>query len=143
MLHRTNAALQQIYFPPEGLNMTKDNIETLKNLGDTGYQQARELSELNLRTWSEMAEQQMNLFGLMLNTGMRQTELMTQAQQDPSRLLDEQMKLSRELGEALVERNHELLSRSSEIGNSYRELFENGARRTAETLKPDTSSAAA
>ncbi len=123
--------------------MTKDSIETLKALGDTSYQQARELSELNLRTWSEMAEQQMDLFGLMLNTGMRQTELMTQAQQDPSRLLDEQMKLSRELGEALVERNRNLLARSSEIGNSYRELIETGAQRTAATLKPDTSGAAA
>jgi len=68
---------------------------------------------------------------------------MARAQQDPSRLLDEQMKLGRELGETLVERNRKLLARSSEIGNSYRELFENGARRTAETLKSEASGAAA
>jgi len=119
--------------------MTSDNIETMKAFGDTGYLQMCELSELNLRSWSEMAEQQMELFGLMLNTGMRQTELITQAQQDPSRLIDEQMKLGRELAETLTERNRDLLARSSEIGHRYRELFENGARRTAATLKPDTS----
>jgi len=119
--------------------MTRDNIETLKALGDTGYQQMRELSELNLQSWNEMAEQQMELFGLMLNTGLRQTELLTQAQQDPSRLIDEQMKLGRKLAETLTERNRDLLTRGSEIGHRYRELLESGARRTVEALKPDTN----
>ncbi len=116
--------------------MTRDQIETLQNLGDAGYRQMRELNTLNLEAWSELAAHQRGLFELLLDSGRRQSGRLTEALEDPSRLFQEQIQSGRDLTDALAEHNREWLVRSRDIGHRYLELAEQGTRRAAEALNP-------
>ena len=116
--------------------MTRDQIETLKTLGDAGYRQMQELNTLNLETWGQLAAHQMGLIDLLLDSGRRQADQWSEALENPSQLFQGQMQLGRDLGEALADRNQDLLLRSRDIGQRYLARAEKGARRTAEALTP-------
>ena len=88
---------------------TTENLEMLKDLGTTGFENVRALGELNMRTWEKLIEQQMDGFGLWVNTGIDQVKLITEIS-DYADLLQGQTALSRQFGESLNEKGHQVMA---------------------------------
>ena len=107
---------------------TTENLEMLKDLGTTGFENVRALGELNMRTWEKLIEQQMDGFGLWVNTGIDQVKLITEIS-DYADLLQGQTALSRQFGESLNEKGHQVMALSGEVGDEYRAWFENGVNK--------------
>ena len=107
---------------------TTENLEMLKDLGTTGFENVRALGELNMRTWEKLIEQQMDGFGLWVNTGIEQVKLITETS-DYADLLQSQTELSKQFGENLNEKGRQVMSFSSEVGDEYRVWFENGVNK--------------
>ena len=110
------------------MSNTTENLEMLKDLGTTGFENVRALGELNMRTWEKLIEQQMDGFGLWVNTGIKQVKLITETG-DCADLVKGQTELSRLLGESLNEKGRQVLALSSEAGDEYRAWFENGVNK--------------
>lgn len=110
------------------MSNTTENLEMLKDLGNTGFENIRALGELNLRTWEKLIEQQMDGFGLWVNTGIAQVKLITETS-DYVALVKGQAELSRQFGESLNEKGRQVMTLSGEAGDEYRAWFENGVNR--------------
>ncbi|MCP3867778.1 MAG: phasin family protein [Gammaproteobacteria bacterium] len=102
-----------------------DNLEILKDLGTSGFEVIRALGELNLRTWEKLMEQQMDTFGLCVNSGIEQVKLITETD-DYAALVNGQIELNRQFSETLTEKTREAMVLSNEAGDEYRAWFENG-----------------
>ena len=107
---------------------TTENLEMLKDLGTTGFENVRALGELNMRTWEKLIEQQMDGFGLWINTGIEQVKLITETG-DYANLLRGHTDLSKQFGENLNEKGRQVMALSSEAGDEYRAWFENGVNK--------------
>ena len=104
---------------------TTENLEMLKDLGTTGFENVRALGELNMRTWEKLIEQQTDGFGLWVNTGIEQVKLITETS-DYADLLQSQTELSKQFGENLNEKGRQVMAFSSEVDDEYRAWFEDG-----------------
>lgn len=113
--------------------MTRETTERFHRMADAGLQQMRELTELNLRTWNEVVERQMALIDTAWQSGLAQSEKMTE-QADPAGRIQQQMEFSREMGQALFEQGRDNALRGIEIGQEYGRLAETGMRRITEAL---------
>ena len=110
------------------MSNTTENLEMLKDLGNTGFENIRALGELNLRTWEKLIEQQMDGFGLWVNTGIAQVKLITETS-DYVALVKGQTELSKQFGESLNEKGRQVMALSGEAGDEYRAWFENGVNK--------------
>lgn len=110
------------------MSNTTESLEMLKDLGTTGFENVRALGELNLRTWEKLIEQQMEGFGLWINTGIEQVKLITETS-DYADLVKGQTELSKQFGESLNETGRQVMAFSSEAGDEYRAWFENGVNK--------------
>lgn len=103
----------------------KANLELFKEFGINGYENIRSLAEINLRTWEQLLEKQMNTFGLLVDTGIEQLSI-TSKTTDPKELLSSQVALSKSFGENLAGSGREAVNLATQASNEYRSWLENG-----------------
>jgi hypothetical protein len=111
-----------------------ENMDLIKQAGISSYESARALGELNLRTWEQLAEQQLATFNYLLDTGIKQIKLTGEVKELGS-LVSTQAELSREFSEEMSSRGKQFAELSKQAGESYREWFEKGVatlRKTAD-----------
>jgi hypothetical protein len=121
MLHCNNAAMHNRR--EKEMNTPKENVEMLKEMASDGYEAARQLGDINLRTWSNLIEKQIDMFGIWLEAGAKQIELGTTAK-DPKEYLGSQAALTREFGEKLIAGGRDVVSSGSETQSEYRAWYE-------------------
>jgi len=97
--------------------------EFIQQVGINGFENTRALGELNLRTWEQLVAQQMETFGLIIDSSVKQLKLSSETQ-DANKLMTEQMALGRELGEQLTSKGRQLTDISKQTGEAYRNWFE-------------------
>ena len=102
---------------------TKDSVEMMKEAVGEGYDSARQLGELNLRTWNRIVEKQMDVFGLWMDTAAKQIELASTVS-DYKAFAGAQVELAREVAETLVEKGRESMQAAGESREEYRSWLE-------------------
>lgn len=105
----------------------KANLELIKDFGINGYENIRSLAQINLRTWEQLLEKQMNAFGLLVDTGIEQLSITGQSS-DPKELYNSQVALGKSLGENLAGAGRETVNLAAQVGNEYRSWLENGIK---------------
>lgn len=121
----------------------KANLELAKEFGINGYENIRSLAEINLRTWEQLIEKQMDTFGLLIDAGIEQLSV-TGKNSDPKELFNSQVALGKSLSENLAGKGRDAVNLATQAGNEYRNWLENGIKTfnskvsaaTEEALKP-------
>ncbi|AKH20697.1 phasin family protein [Sedimenticola thiotaurini] len=103
----------------------KANLELFKEFGINGYESMRSLAEINLRTWEQLLEKQMNAFGLLVDTGIEQLSVSSKTS-DPKELLSSQIALSKTFGESLAGSSRDAVNLATQASNEYRSWLESG-----------------
>jgi len=100
-----------------------ENLEMMKEMASDGYESARHLGDINLRTWNNLIEKQMGMIDLWLEAGARQVELSTAAK-DPKEYLGAQVALTRDIAEKLTASGRDAVSSGGEVQGEYRAWVE-------------------
>ncbi len=109
------------------MNTPKENLEMLKDVASESYEAARQLGDINLRTWNKLVEKQIDMFGIWFDTGVKQVELSTTTK-DPKAYLESQAALTREVGEKLIAGGRDAISTGSEVQGEYHAWYEKSAQ---------------
>jgi len=123
------------------MNSGNVNLDMLKDLGASGYEHARVLGELNLRTWERLVEKQLETFGLLIDTANAQIKLASETK-DLSEVVTAQTELGRKLSEDLLAKGRESLAMAGDFHEEYKRWMENGISQfTAKASKTTKQSA--
>jgi len=78
--------------------MQKEIFNNYSELAQAAFEAARRMGEVNLRAGEKLLEQQLALTGVLLETGTRNLEIMSQAK-TPQEVLNGQSSLAKDCGE--------------------------------------------
>jgi hypothetical protein len=101
------------------------NLEAMKEIGVAGFESARSLGELNLRTWEKLVENQTAVFGLFVDAGIELVKSTTE-QKDIKDLVNAEMNVAKQFGENLVVKSREALQVANNARDDYRSWAEQG-----------------
>jgi len=128
MLHCNNAAMHNTQ--EKEMNTPAENLEMMKEMASDGYESARQLGDINLRTWNNLLEKQIGMFDAWLEAGAKQIELSTAAK-DPEEYLGSQVALTRDIGEKMVASLRDAVSTGGEAQGEYRAWYEKSVQSMA------------
>jgi phasin family protein len=121
--------------------MQKEIYNTFNDLGQTAYEAAMKMGEVNLRAGEKLLEQQLALTGALLETGTRNLELMSQAK-TPQDMLNGQAKLIQDCGQQLLNSCRGTVDIMTEVRNAAGELVEENVKTASEKVKQAARKAA-
>jgi hypothetical protein len=101
------------------------NLEILKEFGVAGFEAARNLGELNLRTWEKLVAKQTETFGLFIDAGIEMVKATTELK-DVKALVNVEMEVAKQVGEILVTKGRETLQVTTDARDDYRSWVEQG-----------------
>lgn len=105
------------------MKTAKENMAMVEDFGNFGFEGARALAKLNLKTWEKLVEKQMETFSLFMDTSAKQLKIVGETK-DAKALTEAQVELARELGETLVSKGRETLELTTSVSDEYRTFFE-------------------
>lgn len=120
--------------------MQKDILNSFNELGQTAYEAAHRMGELNLRASEKLLEQQFALTGALLETGTKTLELMSQAK-TPQEVLNGQSKLAQDYGQQLMNSCRGTVDILTEARDAANELVEENVKVASEKVKQATKAA--
>ena len=107
------------------MNKPADNMETIRQFGVNGFEAARSLGELNLRTWEKLVEKQAETFGLFVDAGIEMVKAGSELK-DLKELVNVEMNVTKQFGENLVVKSRETLQLANDARDDYRSWAEQG-----------------
>lgn len=116
------------------MNNPADNMETMKQFGINGFEAARSLGELNLRTWEKLVEKQTETFGLFVDAGIEMVKA-TGEIKDMKELVNAEMTVAKQFGENLVVKSRETLQLANDARDDYRAWAEQGVEQFTRQAK--------
>jgi hypothetical protein len=111
----------------------KENIEMMNDLSSKGYETARQLGELNLRTMEMILNRQMDTMNMMMETSLRQMTMLSEAK-GYNELVKGQMEIAKEVGERMMEVGRENVKLANERRDEYRTWVEQGVNAVSEKV---------
>ena len=111
----------------------KENIDMINEMGNTGYESIRALTDLNLSTWNKLMEKQMDTLNSVMENSMEQMKQLSEAKnyQDAARV---QMEMGRKISEELMGKTRETVELAQKAGEEYRTLFEGNVATAKEQM---------
>jgi len=122
--------------------MQKDIFNSFNEFGQTTFEAARRLGEVNLSAGEKLLEQQFALTSALLETGARNLELMSQAK-TPQEVLNGQAKLVQACGEQWLNNCRGTAEILAEARDAAGELIEENVKVASENVKQATTRKAA
>jgi hypothetical protein len=101
----------------------KENFELFSEMTSNGYEAARELADINMRTWNNMFQKQMDVFNIWVEAGIKQVEL-SSTFKDQKEYLTSQATLTRDIGEKLMASGRAAISSGNDVQTEYRAWYE-------------------
>jgi hypothetical protein len=113
--------------------MQKEMLELIAKSTETAMENARKLSELNMRTFEQMLQQQADMVSAYMDMATKSIEAAGNAKgmQD---LINSQVELGRELGELGMAAVRKNFAAASQTGAEYGALVEEGVKATQEQM---------
>lgn len=121
--------------------MQKEILNSINEFGQTAYEAAMKLSEVNLRAGEKLLEQQLALTGTLLETGSKNLELMSQAK-TPQEVLNGQAKLMQDCGQQWLNTCRGTVEILTEARDAAGELVEENVKTANEKVKQAARKAA-
>ncbi len=115
------------------MNTAKENLEAFNELSNKGYEAARELGELNLRTMEKMVSRQMDLMNMFMENSLRQISMASEAK-GYNDLVKTQIELTKEVAERVMGESRESVKFANATRDEYRAWFENGVELVSENM---------
>lgn len=120
--------------------MQKDILNSFNELGQTAYEAARKMGEINLRASEKLLEQQFALTGALLETGSKSLELMGQAK-TPQDVINGQVKLVQEYSQQWLSNCRGTVDILTETRDAANEIVEENVKVASEKVKQATKAA--
>ncbi len=115
------------------MNTAKENLETFNELSNKGYEAARELGELNLRTMEKLVARQMDMMNIFMESGLRQVTMASEAK-GYNDLVKNQIEMTKEMTERVMNESREAVKFASDARDDYRAWMESGMEVVNENL---------
>jgi phasin family protein len=96
-----------------------ETMKTLNEMGATTYDNLRKLGELQMNTWNQVLDKQMETFNLLMGNVVSQAEL-NRDSKDYAELMKGQMALNQKLTEELVNKTRESAEFVQQVSEDYR-----------------------
>ena len=122
--------------------MQKEIFNNYNELAQAAFEAARRMGEVNLRAGEKLLEQQLALTGVLLETGTRNLEIMSQAK-TPQDVLNGQARLVKDCGEQWLKSCRGTVEILAEARDDAGELIEEQVKAASENVKRATTSKAA
>jgi hypothetical protein len=119
----------------EGIEMTsaKKNFALFTEMSGKGYEAARELGEINLRTMEKLVGRQMDTVALLMESGLRQVEMVAGAK-GYNELLNGQIEEVKGLGARVMKESRTNMKLAGDTRDEYRVWIEKGMDTTREKM---------
>ncbi len=116
------------------MNKPQEIFEMIEKAGKESVNTMREFGELQMNTWNEMMNKQLELFNTVVASAGAQAQVMSEAK-DMEEAVRTQVELNRQLGEEMIEKSRESLEMSQKAGEEYRAFAEGVMKQTAERFE--------
>jgi hypothetical protein len=113
--------------------MQKEMLELITKSTETAMEAARKLSELNMRSFEAMLQQQAEMFGAYMDMTTKSIEVAGKAK-GVQELISGQTELSREFGERGMETLRKNVAAASATGAEYGALLQEGVKTAQEQM---------
>jgi|GEM_PF-5907060 len=113
--------------------MANDYFDTMSSYARQGLDAARELSEIQLRTWERLMQKQVQMGGACMEASARSMDTLGKVK-DYNELLSEQAKLSQECGSKWVDASRETAELLNAAGQELSSWMEKHARAAGEAM---------
>lgn len=113
--------------------MQKEMLELITKSTETAMEAARKLSELNMRTFEHMLQQQTEMVSTYMEMATKGIEAAGKAK-GVQELISGQAELSREFGERGMEALRKNIAAASETGAEYSALIQENAKTAQEQM---------
>ena len=107
------------------MTSTKENLEMFTEMSGKGFEAARDLGEINLRTMEKLVGRQMDAFALFMESGLRQVEMVAGAK-GYKELVNGQVAEAKGLGERVMEESRTNVKLAGDARDEYRVWLEKG-----------------
>ena len=122
--------------------MQKEIFNSINEFGQTAYDAAMKMGELNLRASEKLMEQQFALTGAMLETSTKSLELMSQAK-TPQEILNGQAKLVQDYGQTWLNACRGTVDILAEARDAAGDLIDENVKAANEKVKKAATAKAA
>jgi phasin family protein len=130
MLHCTN--------PLENDMSMKDNLNTMNEMGNKGFDRLNSLGELNLKIWEKLAARQMEAVNLMVEQGVRQMKLASESK-GYNDFLKGQMEMAKEAGERMMAEAKTNMELAGEVRDDYRAWMQSSVSELTADMRKSTT----
>lgn len=110
---------------------TQQAAEMMNEMANKGYENLRQLGELQMTTWNQLMEKQMTTFNTVVESAIAQGQAMSDAK-DYQEAVRSQMDLTRKLAEEMVDQTRESVELVQQAGEKYRSFAETVVKEVAE-----------
>ena len=114
--------------------MQKEIFNSINEFGQTAYDAAMKMGEVNLRAGEKLLAQQFTLTSALIESGTRSLELMSQAK-TPQEVLNGQAKLVQECGQAWLNTCRSSADILAEARDAAGELVDENVKTATEKVK--------
>ena len=96
-----------------------ETMKTFNEMGEATYENLRKLGELQMNTWKQALDKQMEVFNLVMGNVVSQVEL-SKDSKDYSDLMKGQLELNQKLTESLIQKTRESAEFVQQVSEEYR-----------------------
>lgn len=103
---------------------TMNEFETMaKEMAEESVKSAKKFAGLNMNLWNSVASKQLEMFNILVETGVKQAELMSKAK-DYNDYITAQTELSKSLGEKMTAKGQEVVEVINQGKDEYTKMVE-------------------
>lgn len=116
------------------MNKPEEIFEMIEKAGAESVATMREFGELQMSTWNEMMNKQMELLSSVVSSASAQVKAASEAK-DLEEAVRTQVEFGRQMGEEMVEQSREAIELTQKAGESYRDFAENMVKKATEQFE--------
>jgi hypothetical protein len=116
----------------------KDSLNSMSDISNKGMDRLNSLGELNMQIWEKLAARQMDVVNAMMEQGMRQIKLATEAK-GYNDFLKGQMDMAKEVSERLMTETKTNMELAGEVRDDYRAWMQAGVSELTSEMRKTTT----
>jgi phasin family protein len=118
----------------------KESMTMINEMSTKGFDRLNTLGEINLRAWEKLTARQMDAVNAMVEQGIRQMKLATEAK-GYNEFMKGQVELAKELSGRMMEETKANMQMAGEVRDQYRTWVEQGVSELTSEMRKNTHSA--
>jgi phasin family protein len=118
----------------------KENLTAVNDMSNKGFDRLNSLGELNLKVWERLATRQMEAINALMEQGVRQMTLATEAK-GYNDFLKGQMEMAKQVGERVMTETKTNMELAGEVRDEYRAWMQAGVSELTAEMRKSTTAA--